>query len=406
MDAVDDRVTQSQVRSHGSGGQGPGDPVAGLRPTWAEVDLDRLAGNYRSVRDHLRPGVRVMAVVKADAYGHGADRVALALQEQGASAFGVAITEEGVTLRQAGISGTILVFGGCFPGQEQTFIEHDLTPTVYDIESVKRLSAAASSRDTTIAYHLKLDTGMGRHGIGPDDVLGFVEDSVGHRGARLAGVFSHLSSADEDDLTYTRIQISKFVEAVDAIEAAGHPAIVRHVANSAGTLLHKGSWFDMVRAGLSLYGIDPSPRGGPVELLPVLSLKTRIAFVKSVPEGTALGYNRTYRTSRTSLVATLPVGYADGLARLSSNRGCVLVRGTRAPIVGAVSMDTTLVDVTELPDVSPGDEVVLIGDQGDESLSAREVGRWASTIPYEVVCRISQRVPRLYLGGAADSIRT
>ncbi len=373
------------------------DPLARRRPTWVEIDLDRLADNYRSVRDHLRSGVRVMVVVKANAYGHGAARVARALAEQGAAAFGVAITEEGAALRQAGVSGTILVFGGCFPGQEETVLEFDLTPTVYDLASVRRLSSAAIARDRPIGYHLKLDTGMGRHGIGPDDVASFVEDAVSYRGARLAGVFSHLSSADEDDLTYTRLQISKFVAAVDAIEAAGHPRIVRHVANSAGTLLHKGSWFDMVRAGLSLYGIDPSPRGGPVELLPVLSLKTRIAFVKSVPEGTSLGYNRTFRTSRESLIATLPLGYADGLARLSSNRGHVLVRGAKAPIVGAVSMDTTLVDVTAVPGVTPGDEVVLIGAQGDVSVGAREVGRWAQTIPYEVVCRISQRVPRLYL---------
>ena len=373
------------------------DPLTGRRPTWVEVDLDRLIGNYLNVRDHLRTGVRVMAVVKANAYGHGAVRVARALSRRGAAAFGVAIMEEGVALRQAGISGTILVFGGCFPGQEETFLEFDLTPTVYDLASVRRFSAAAIARDRPIGYHLKLDTGMGRHGIGPDDVAGFVEEAVGYRGVRLAGVFSHLSSADEDDLTYTRLQISKFVEAVDSIEAAGHPRIVRHVANSAGTLLHKGSWFDMVRAGLSLYGIDPSPRGGPVELLPVLSLKSRIAFVKSVPEGTSLGYNRTFRTSRESLIATLPVGYADGLARLSSNRGHVLVRGTRAPIVGAVSMDTTLVDVTSVPGATPGDEVVLIGEQGGVVVGAREMGRWAQTIPYEVVCRISQRVPRLYL---------
>ena len=386
---------QSASGEPASGGQI--DPLAGRRPTWVEIDLDRLAGNYQGVRDHLRPGVRVMAVVKANAYGHGANRVARALAEQGAAAFGVAITEEGAALRQAGISGTILVFGGCFPGQEDTFLEFDLTPTVYDLASVRRLSAAAIARDRPIGYHLKLDTGMGRHGIGPDDVSGFVEEAVGYQGARLEGVFSHLSSADEEDLTYTRLQISKFVEAVDAIEAAGHPHIVRHVANSAGTLLHKGSSFDMVRAGLSLYGIDPSPRGGPVELLPVLSLKTRIAFVKSVPEGTALGYNRTFRTSRESLIATLPIGYADGLARLSSNRGHVLVRGAKAPIVGAVSMDTTLVDVTAVPCLIPGDEVVLIGVQGGVSVGAREVGRWAQTIPYEVVCRISQRVPRLYL---------
>ena len=372
--------------------------LAGRRPTWVEVDLGRLVDNYRAVRDHLPPGVRVMAVLKADAYGHGAPRVARALQAEGASAFGVAITEEGVTLRRAGVEGTILVFGGCFPGQEETFIEFGLTPTVYDVDSVRRLSAAAGARGTAVGYHLKLDTGMGRLGIGPDDVPAFVAQAADHPEARLEGVFSHLSSADEDDITYTRLQISKFVAAVGAMEAAGHSGLVRHVANSAGTLLHRGSWFDMVRAGLSLYGIHPSHRGGPVRLSPVLSLKTRLAFVKSVPAGTSLGYNRTFKTDRPSRIATLPIGYADGLPRLSSNRGHVLVRCARAPIVGAVSMDTTLVDVTDVPGAAPGDEAVLIGSQGELSTGAREVGRWASTIPYEVVCRISRRVPRVYVG--------
>ena len=375
--------------------------LSGLRPTWVEVDLDRLAANYRAVRDHLPRGVRVMAVVKADAYGHGAARVAAALQREGADCFGVAITEEGVALRRAGVAGTVLVFGGCFPGQEETFIESGLTPTVYDLDSVRRISAAAEARGTVVGYHLKLDTGMGRLGIGPDDVPAFVEQAVGHAGARLEGVFSHLSSADEDDLTYTRLQISKFVDAVGAIEAAGHPRVERHVANSAGTLLHRGSWFDMVRAGLSLYGIHPSHRGGPVSLSPVLSLKPRVAFVKSVSAGTALGYNRTFKTERPSRIATLPIGYADGLSRLTSNRGNVLVGGARAPIVGAVSMDTTLVDVTDAAGVAPGDEVVIIGSQGGQAIGAREVGRWASTIPYEVVCRISGRVPRVYLGAGA-----
>ncbi len=372
--------------------------LAGRRPTWVEVDLGRLVDNYRAVRDHLPPGVRVMAVLKADAYGHGAPRAARALQAEGASAFGVAITEEGVTLRRAGVEGTILVFGGCFPGQEETFIEFGLTPTVYDVDSVRRLSAAAGARGTAVGYHLKLDTGMGRLGIGPDDVPAFVAQAADHPEARLEGVFSHLSSADEDDITYTRLQISKFVAAVGAMEAAGHSGLVRHVANSAGTLLHRGSWFDMVRAGLSLYGIHPSHRGGPVRLSPVLSLKTRLAFVKSVPAGTSLGYNRTFKTDRPSRIATLPIGYADGLPRLSSNRGHVLVRCARAPIVGAVSMDTTLVDVTDVPGAAPGDEAVLIGSQGELSTGAREVGRWASTIPYEVVCRISRRVPRVYVG--------
>ena len=372
--------------------------MVGRRPTWVEIDLDRLVGNYRALSEHLPPGVTVMAVVKADGYGHGASRVAAALQSDGVKAFGVAITEEAVALREGGLSGAILVFGRCFPGQEETFIELGLTPTVYDMDAVERLSRVALARGRPVGYHLKLDTGMGRLGIGPEDVAGFVAEATRHKGARLEGVFSHLSSADEDDLTYTKLQIKRFTQATDEITAAGHHHVLRHVANSAGTLLHSGSLFDMVRAGLSLYGIDPSKKGGPIRLQPVLSFKTRIAFLKNVPVGTALGYSRTFKTERPSMIATLPVGYADGLSRLASNKGQVIVRGARAPIVGAVSMDTTLVDVTDVPAAALGDEVVLIGEQGDESITAREMGRWTSTIPYEVVCRISGRVPRLYGG--------
>lgn len=378
--------------------------LAGQRPTWVEIDLDRLVANYRAVSDHLPSGVTVMAVVKADAYGHGAARVAGALQAAGAKTFGVAITEEAVELRDAGVSGAILVFGGGFPGQEETFVELGLTPTVYDMGAVERLSNAAQAKKQIVGYHLKLDTGMGRLGIGPEDVAGFVKEAASHKGARLEGVFSHLSSADEDDLAYTRQQIRIYTKAVDAIEAAGHRHIVRHVANSAGTLLHSGSWFDMVRAGLSLYGIHPSRYRGTVELAPVMSFKTRIAFVKTVPVGTALGYNRTFKTDRPSIIATLPVGYADGLARLASNKGHVLIGGEQAPIVGNISMDTTLVDITDIPGADPGDVAVLIGTQGDATISAREAGRWASTIPYEVVCRITARVPRIYLStGEAES---
>ncbi|PZC41577.1 MAG: alanine racemase, partial [Chloroflexi bacterium] len=217
-----------------------------------------------------------------------------------------------------------------------------------------------------------------------------------YKGMKLQGVFSHLSSADEADLTYTKKQVSMFKKVIDQIEVFNNDQVIRHVANSAGALLHKGSWFDMVRAGLSLYGVNPANAKAPIDLQPVMSFKTRVGFIKSVSANTALGYNRTFKTKKTSIIATLPVGYADGLNRLLSNKGQVIINGNYVPIVGAVAMDSILIDITEVPGVKSGDEVVLIGEQGNLKISAWDVAKWSSTIPYEVLCGITSRVPRFY----------
>ena len=369
----------------------------GMRPTWAEINLEALRFNLNSITSHLPDGVKMMAVVKADAYGHGVKQIARCLQSEGVEDFGVAIAEEGQTLREIGVEGSILVFGGCYPGQEDLFFNNSLVPTVYDLQTLKNLSTLAQLKGKQFPYHLKVDTGMGRLGIGPDDIGIFLEKAQTYEGMKLKGVFSHLSSADEADLTYTRKQVSMFEKVLAESEVLNNGSVVRHVANSAGTLLHKGHWFDMVRAGLSLYGINPGNAKTPVDLQPVMSFKTRVGFIKQVPANTALGYNRTFKTKKTSIIATLPVGYADGLNRLLSNRGQVIINGNYAPIVGAVAMDSILVDVSEIPEAKSGDEVVIIGEQGNLKISAWDVAHWSSTIPYEVLCGITSRVPRFYI---------
>ena len=369
----------------------------GMRPTWAEINLEALRFNLNSITSHLPDGVKMMAVVKADAYGHGVKQIARCLQSEGVEDFGVAIAEEGQTLREIGVEGSILVFGGCYPGQEDLFFSNSLVPTVYDLPTLKNLSTLAQLKGKQFPYHLKVDTGMGRLGIGPDDIGIFLEKAQTYEGMKLKGVFSHLSSADEADLTYTRKQVSMFEKVLAESEVLNNGSVVRHVANSAGTLLHKGHWFDMVRAGLSLYGINPGNAKTPVDLQPVMSFKTRVGFIKQVPANTALGYNRTFKTKKTSIIATLPVGYADGLNRLLSNRGQVIINGNYAPIVGAVAMDSILVDVSEIPEVNSGDEVVIIGEQENLKISAWDVAHWSSTIPYEVLCGLTSRVPRFYI---------
>ena len=370
--------------------------LSGKRPTWAEINLEALRFNLNSITSHLPAGVKMMAVVKADAYGHGVEQITRCLQAAGTEDFGVAIAEEGVRLREEGVKGNILVFGGCYPGQEDLFFTYSLVPAVYELSSLKALSDLSEIKGIQFPYHLKIDTGMGRLGIGPDDIGLFLEKAKSYKRMKLKGVFSHLSSADEADLTYTRKQVSMFEKVLDESEVLNNGNVVRHVANSAGALLHKGSWFDMVRAGLSLYGINPGNVKTPVALQPVMSFKTRVGFIKMVSANTVLGYNRTFKTKKSSIIATLPVGYADGLNRLLSNKGQVIINGNYAPIVGTVAMDSILIDITEVPAVKLGDEVVLIGEQGNLKISAWDVAKWSSTIPYEVLCGITARVPRFY----------
>lgn len=368
------------------------------RPTWAEIDLLALSANLQAVRNRVgdRP---ILAVVKANAYGHGAAGVARALVQEGVERLGVAIPEEGIELRQAGVSAPILVLGGFAPGQADLLLQHDLVPAVYRPDQVEALSRAASRRGVHAPVHLKVDTGMGRLGVPAGDVPAFADRVARAPSIRVTGAFSHLAVADDPADPFTGLQIDRLREAVLALRGRGLVPEEIHLANSAAIMDHPPAWLTLVRPGLVLYGYPPSPKVTPLPVKPVLSLKSRIIFIKEVPAGSSLGYGRTFVASRTTRVASLALGYDDGLPRLASNRGFVLVRGRRAPIAGRISMDLTTVDVTGVPGVALGDEVIVIGACGGEAIGADLVASWADTISWEVLCGIGSRVPRLFVRG-------
>ena len=368
------------------------------RPTWAEIDLLALSANLRAIR--ARVGTRpILAVVKANAYGHGAAGVARALEKDGVESLGVALPEEGIELRRAGVSRPILILGGFAPEQADAILQHRLVPAIFRSDQIEALSRAAAARRVEAAVHLKVDSGMGRLGVPPRDVPAFASVLARARSIRVTGAFSHLAVADDPADAFTRRQIDLFRESVEAAREGGLRPDEIHLANSAAILDHPPAWLSLVRPGLVLYGYPPSTKMTPLEVRPVLSLKTRIIYLKEIPPGTSLGYGRTFVAARPTRVASLALGYDDGLPRLASNRGHVLLRGRPAPIVGRISMDLTTVDVTDIPGATLGDEVTVIGISGGESIGADRIAAWADTIPWEVLCGISSRVPRLFVRG-------
>jgi alanine racemase len=369
-----------------------------MRPTRAVVDLSCIAHNVRALRAVTAPEVRQMAVVKADAYGHGAVPVARTAMEAGADWLGVALVEEGLQLREAGLSAPILVLGAIFAGDAEAAVAASLSVAVWDRESALALEAAGRAAGTPAPVHVKVDTGMGRLGIRPDEAAEFAFWIAGLPGLRLEGVFSHLAAADEADLGFARRQLAELRGVLAAMSGRGVRVGLRHVANTAATIALPDSHLDLVRTGIGLYGLHPSPAvPHTVELRPAMSLRTRIAQLKSVGPGVPLSYGATFVTRRPSRIATLPVGYGDGYPRLLSNRGEVLLHGRRAPIVGRVCMDMLLADATEIPGVETGDEAVLFGRQGDEVIGAEELAEAVGTIHYEITCGVGSRVPREYV---------
>jgi alanine racemase len=364
---------------------------ASLRPTRAEVDLGALAHNLGVVRA-AAAGAHVLAVVKADAYGHGVARVAARLEAEGVDGFGVALAEEGLELREAGITARIVVLNGVYGGAHGAVLAAQLTPVVYDLADVDAFRRVAGGRP--FGVHLKVDTGMSRLGVPVAELPRFLEGLEDMGSVRVEGLMTHLASAESDPET-TELQLARFHEALALVRAHGHRPTMLHAANSAGTFLHPGARFDAVRPGLSLYGYGPVPGVGG-ELIPAMRLRTEIIALRDLMPGDAVGYGGTFRAERPTRIATLPVGYGDGLMRAISNRGAVLVRGCRCPVVGTVSMDLTTVDVTAVPGAAVGDEVVLLGSQGDEHIGAGEIARHAGTLAYEVLTSISRRVPRFY----------
>lgn len=350
-------------------------------------------------------------MIKADAYGHGAVPVAKALAADGVSRFGVALVEEARALRQGGIRGEILVLGGVWPDQAADVVDLELSAAVFQRATADALNAAARRADRVIPIHVKIDTGMGRLGYGIDEAVEAIVALARYPALRLDGVMTHFADADLADRAFARAQMTRFSAVCRGAADRGVGIPLRHAANSAmlmspeteptiGDPSAGGGLYEAARPGIMLYGCRPGPAVGEgIELRPVLSITTKILLLKRVPAGTPISYGRTFTTRRPSTIAVLPIGYADGYPRALSNRGSVLVRGARAPVVGRVCMDLTMIDVTEIPGVTEGDEVTLLGAQGDHTISAEEIADQAGTISYEVLCGIGPRVPRRYHDG-------
>ncbi|MBI4371866.1 MAG: alanine racemase [Elusimicrobia bacterium] len=360
-----------------------------FRPTWAEVDLGALARNLRAFRARMPAGVKLMFVVKANAYGHDAALCARAAEaSRAADWLGVSSVEEGVALREAGVRLPILILGSLYPFESAlAAVAHGLTPIAASLESARRLAEVAARLGRRVDCHVKVDTGMGRIGPGPEAALAVARRLAALKAVRVQGLYTHLAKAEEDP-RFTAAQLKAFRGVIAALAAEGVRPPLIHAANSAGALRHPEARFDLVRPGLAIYGLWEG-------FEPVLSLKSQIVFLKTVPKGATVSYGATWRARRPTRVATLPVGYADGYARALSNRAHVLVGGRRCPVIGRVTMDQVMVDVTAAPGARVGDEVVLIGRQAAAEVPAGELARLCGTIPYETVTQLSSRVPRL-----------
>ena len=367
------------------------------RPTWAEIDLDNLVANFKRIKKIVSPAARVMAVVKANAYGHGAVECARRLVNEGADWFGVALPEEGIELRSAGIAQPVLCLAGFWPGQAELCIQQRLTPVVYRLDMIESFNQAASNAGVVADVHVKVDTGMGRLGVRYDQLSEFVGALKQFRNVHVDGLMSHLAAADDTSCEpLTHDQICRFDEAMTVFRDHGFRPTHLHLANSAGIFSHRDAWGNMVRPGGVLYGLwrDVLPPLTPdPELLPAMSLHSRISLLKWVPQGETLGYGCTFE----ALIATLPIGYHDGYMRGLSNRAHVIVRGTYAPVVGRVSMDLSLIDVTNVSGVEINDRVTLLGSNAELRITAEDLARIVGTLSYEVTCGVSERVPRVYV---------
>jgi alanine racemase len=391
-----------------------------IRSTVARVDLAALQSNFRAIQEFVNVGrtqqgsPHIVAVVKANAYGHGSERVALALEQAGATMLACADIEEGIVLRRAGVAVPILVFGALSVSDLDGLFEFSLTPTISTPSAARAVQTAAAARKATVGYHLKIDTGMNRLGFRHDNLRRTLPEVLDSANLTLEAIYTHFATADDPDSPLFNDQRTRFEAASKivaelaaeparqsraAAKAAGAPKILRHACNSAALLRDSRVWHDIVRPGLLLYGIVPPPLASTIPLKPVMSLTSRVVGVKGLRPGEAVGYGSRFRTDTPATIAVVPAGYADGLDLRLEQRGQVLIRGRRVPIVGAVSMDMMTVNVTGLDAVEPGDEVVIIGRQGDETwqqIDVREMAAAIGSIPYEIVCRIGTRIERQY----------
>ncbi len=391
-----DRTEEHSTAGPGAGGAGRRYPMPERRQTWAEIDLGALKANYAALRALAPAPPEVVPVVKAEAYGHGAGPVARALAEAGAAVFAVGAVEEGVALRRAGVAQDILVLSTTWSGQEPLALEHRLILAIDAPQSVAALDAAAREKGLQAPVHVKIDTGMGRLGV-RGDLLGPLLDALRRAGRVVPdGVFTHLARADEADPAFTEVQTRRFEAALAALGERGLRPRRVHCANSAGLLYHPALRKWGARAGIALYGYAPGPLPPPVELRPVLSLQTRVGPVRRIPAGEPVGYGGRFVASRPTCYATLPIGYADGLPRGLSGNCRAIVSGRLVAVIGTISMDMVAVDLTDLPEAREGDVATLLGAGGGASLTAQAWAGPLGTIPYEILCGISWRVPRLY----------
>lgn len=371
-----------------------------IRPVWAEINLDNLAHNIRQVRKNTKEGVLVTAVVKANAYGHGAVRAAKTFLENGADRLAVATLSEAIELRKGNIDVPILVLGYTPISQYPQVLEFDIIQTIYNYKDVQALSQAALELGKTGTIHIKVDSGMGRIGFLP------LEESVEEiikisklPNIEIEGIYTHFAKADEKDKSYTRLQYERFSKVVDQLEERGLSIPIKHVSNSAAIIDLPEYNLNMVRAGIMIYGFYPSDEvlKDKIDLKPAMTLKAKISNVKRVPKGTGISYGQIYVTERESKIATIPIGYADGFTRLLSTKAEAFIKGKRVPVVGRICMDQCMLDVTEVPDVKVGDEVVLFGYGEEGYPHADELAQKLGTINYEIVCMVGRRVPRVYI---------
>jgi alanine racemase len=377
-----------------------------IRPTVARIDLAAIRGNLQALADFLDGRAGIIAVVKANAYGHGAVEVARALEEAGAAMLACADIEEGIVLREGGVTVPILVFGALSVSDLDGIFVHHLTPTISTPSAARALQEAAARRGARLGYHLKIDTGMNRLGFRFDNIGATLPELAASRNLQMQAVYTHFATADDPDQPIVGVQRERFEAAMARLPALGFrparpragptaPALVRHAANSAALLRDERTWYDYVRPGLLLYGIVPPPLAATIPLRPALSLHSRIVAVKGLRPGEGTGYGLKTVVDTPTTIAVVPAGYADGLDLRLAGRGDMLVRGRRRPIVGSVCMDMTMIDVTGT-DVAPGDEVVIIGEQDGESIGVREMAAAIGTIPYDLLCRVGSRIQRVY----------
>jgi len=368
-----------------------------LHTTYASINLAALSHNLSQIQGRLADGCHILAVVKANAYGHGAVEISRALVRQGISRLAVASVNEGLALREAGITADIIVMADLFDEHLQELLAHRLTPVVTESRLLPALAKAAEARNVLLPIHIKVDTGMGRLGCAPEDLASLFDALSSWKSLIVEGLMTHLADSDGNDPSHTERQLESFRRILDLMHQRGLTVPFVHAANSAAIVRFPQAHFSLVRPGIMLYGYHTLSHSIPCPTLkPVLSLRTSVIQVRTIQSGDSISYNGTFVATRKTKIAVLPIGYADGYSRRLSNNGFVLIRSRRAPIVGTVCMDMTMVDVTDIGSVQVGDDVTLIGAQGQEAIGADDIAEWTGTIPYEVLCAIGPRVPRLY----------